>query len=123
MNNSHSRPMVYGMETRGSRNTWRTVSVTTPDRKGAHGTALFRWRRVEGDTVPPDKDRYNMEWYGVSHGVGDWYQGESDRNMSEQFFDARWELVEDCLDGLAYGMSANEIRAAVSAYLIPEDEA
>ncbi len=115
-----SKPMVYGMETRGFRHSWRTVSVTTPDRKGAHGTALFRWRRVEGDGT---EDRYSMEWYGVSRGVGDWYQGDSDRNMSDQFFDCRWELIEDCLDGLAYGMSANEIRAAVSAYLIPEDEA
>ncbi len=115
-----SKPMVYGMETTGFQHSWRTVRITTNDRKGSHGASLFRWRRVEGDGT---EDRYNMEWYGMSHGVGDWYQGDSDRNMDEDLFDYLCTLIEDCLDGLAYGMSANEIRAAVSAYLIPEDEA
>ena len=115
-----SKPMVYGTQTTGFQHSWREVRLTTNDRKGSHGAALFRWRRVEGDGT---EDRYNMEWYGVSRGVGDWYQGDSDRNMSDEFFDARWDLIEDCLDGLTYGMSATDIRAALSAYLIPEDEA
>ena len=115
-----SKPMVYGMETTGFQHSWRTVRLTTNDRKGSHGASLFRWRSVEGDGT---ETRYNMEWYGVRRGVGDWYQGDSDRNMTEEFFDARYMLIEDCLDGLAYGMSAVDIRAAVSAYLIPEDEA
>lgn len=114
-----NKPMVYGMETTGFQHSWHTVRVTTNDRKGSHGASLFRWRSVEGDGT---ETRYNMEWYGVSRGVGDWYQGDSDRNMSDAFFNARWDLIEDCLDGLAYGMSATDIRAALSAYLIPEEE-
>ncbi len=112
-----SKPMLYGTET--THGSWHEVRLTTNDRKGSHGAALFRWRSCERAT----EKTYNMEWYGVSRGVGDWYQGDSDRNMSDQFFDARWDLIEDCLDGLAYGMSAADIRAAVSAYLTPEDEA
>ena len=107
-----SKPMVYGMETTGFQHSWRTVRLSTPDRKGAHGASLFRWRRVEGDGT---EDRYNMEWYGMSRGVGDWYQGDSDRNMTDEFFDARLDLIEDCLEGLADGMSATDIRAALAA--------
>ena len=118
-----SKPMVYGMETTGFQHSWHTVRLTANasaiSQWRSDGAALFRWKRIDGD----GEDRYNMEWYGVSRGVGDWYQGDSDRNMTDEFFYARWDVIEDCLDGPAYGMSATDIRAALSAYLIPEDEA
>jgi hypothetical protein len=109
-----SKPMVYELET--NYGSWNEVRVTTNDRKGSHGAALYRWREKENG-------RYNLEWYGVSRGVGDWYQGASDIDMTDEFFDARWDAIEDCLDGLSYGMTANDIRAAVSACLTLEDEA
>ena len=100
-----SKPMVYDLET--TYGGWNEVRIAANDRKGSHGATLFRWREMEDG-------RYNMEWYWISHGVADWYQGASDRIMSDEFFDARWDTIEDCLDGLPYGMSAKEIRDAVA---------
>jgi len=89
------------------------VRISTKDRKGAHGAYLYRWVSGQG----PCGTLYSMEWYKMNHGSGDWYQGASDVRMSEECFNARADLIEECLDRLPGGMTSNEVRDAVSDYI------
>lgn len=113
--------MLYDLETtHGGRGGWHEVRIVSDDRKGAHGAAIFRWM---GSTTSCEGG-INMQWYGYAgHGRYDWYEGESDWNMTHEAFDARWEIMQDALDEQEHGATAKELRDAVAEAVHPKEEA